>query len=78
VLRWWVLISATTSSSRAYSSTSRPATRILWASAVPHAPPPTMPKLAKRIAKRHDVAVRMIKGLPPPGALLIHTLLVCR
>src|SRR5262245_37380940 len=47
VLAWDALISATTSASRAHSTTSRPASRSVCARAVPHAPPPTMPTLSK-------------------------------
>ena len=42
-LRWPVLIPATTSASRAHSTTSRPASACDWASAVPQAPPPMTP-----------------------------------
>src|SRR5262245_2955452 len=47
VLAWPALISATTSASRAHSTTPRPASRSVCASAVPHAPPPMMPMFWK-------------------------------
>ncbi len=47
-LRWSALIAATTSSSRAHSRTGAPSAASIWASAVPHAPPPTTPNRVKR------------------------------
>ena len=38
----------------------------------------TSPRAGKARNDTYDDAVFMTKGLPPPGPLLIHTLLVCR